>query len=174
MKSLLAAFCMGIGFAASAGAQEHPDYQTMPLEQIKAEAASLHPAALYVLASRLLAEGSEQEAANWMYAGQLRYRFMISALGEAVNDERVLFLALTEQVGRPVNENIARDVDGWIAAMEWALAWDAANDNAMTSKADHAALLQEVRQGLEGLIAQVNSSRDQIREQRSASGLENR
>lgn len=174
MKTLLAAFLISIGLVASASAQQPADYQTMPLEKIEAEAATLHPAALYVLASRLLVEGQGQEAANWMYAGQLRYRFMISALGEDAGNERVLFSALTEQVGRPVNEYIAGNVDEWIAAMEWALAWDEANGNAVTSKSDHAAVLQEVRQGLEDLIAQVDSSRDEIREQRTANGLENR
>jgi hypothetical protein len=109
-----------------------------------------------------------------MYAGQLRYRFMIAALGETAGNERVLFSALTEQVGRPVNEYIAGDPDEWIAAMQWALAWDAETENAVTSKSAHAAALQEVRQGLESLIAQVDSSRAEIREQRTANGLENR
>lgn len=174
MKKLLTALFAGMTMLASANAQDAPDFQTMPLAQIQAEAGSLHPAALYVMAGRLLAEGRYQEAANWMYAGQLRYRFMIAALGEAAGNDRVLFSALSEQVGRPVNEYIGGDPDEWIEAMEWALEWDDATENAVTSKTAHAAVLQEVRQGLERLIAQVDSSRDEIREQRTANGLENR
>lgn len=174
MKKLLTALVLGLATIAPAQAQEAPDFATMPMAAIEAEAASLHPAALYVLAGRLLVEGKGQEAANWMYAGQLRYRFMIAALGEAAGNERVLFSALTEQVGRPVNEYIAGDPDEWIAAMQWALDWDEKADNPTTSKANHADALQEVRQGLESLIAQVDTSRDEIREQRTANGLENR
>jgi hypothetical protein len=174
MKKLLTALFISLASLASAQAQQAPDFQTMPLAQIEAEAGSLHPAALYVMASRLFVAGEAQQAANWMYAGQLRYRFMIAALGETAGNERVLFSALTEQVGRPVNEYIAGDPDEWIAAMQWALAWDAETENAVTSKSAHAAALQEVRQGLESLIAQVDSSRAEIREQRTANGLENR
>jgi hypothetical protein len=167
MKKLLTALFISLASLASAQAQQAPDFQTMPLAQIEAEAGSLHPAALYVMASRLFVAGEAQQAANWMYAGQLRYRFMIAALGETAGNERVLFSALTEQVGRPVNEYIAGDPDEWIAAMQWALAWDAETENAVTSKSAHAA-------GLESLIAQVDSSRAEIREQRTANGLENR
>ena len=69
-----------------------------------------------------------------------------SGLGSTLSTHRVLrntyallsmtllFSALTEQVGRPVNEYIAGNVDEWLAAMQWALDWDAANDNGVTSK----------------------------------------
>ena len=178
MKTLLAAVLLGLALLAPAQAQDRDaselNFQTMPLAQIEAEAASLHPAALYVLASRLFSAGRPLEAANWMYAGQLRYRFMIATLGAAPNNERVLFSALSEQVGRPINEYIGGDPDEWIAAMRWALEWDAATDNAVTSKTAHEAALAEVRGGLERLIAQVESSRAEIRKQRSANGLENR
>ncbi len=174
MKKLLTALFLGLVTLNSAQAQQAPDFQNMPLAQIEAEAASLHPAALYVLASRLFAESKQQEAANWMYAGQLRYRFMIAAQGDAATDERVLFSALTEQVARPINEYIGGDPDEWIAAMQWALEWDAATENAVTSKTEHAATLAEIRQGLSKLITQVDTSREEIREQRTANGLENR
>mgnify|MGYP000869253708 FL=1 len=174
MKRLLVALLVATALPLPAQAQDPAAFETMSTAQIEAEAASLHPAALYVLASRLLAEGKGQQAANWMYAGQLRYRFMIAAKGEAARDDRILFSALTEQVGRPVNEYIAGDPDEWIAAMRWALEWDAATDNAVTSKTEFAVQLAEIRAGLADLIAKVDSSRDEIREQRAANGLENR
>lgn len=173
MRTLVAAIAASLAVLLPAQAQ-HADPGTMPTQQIMAEAASLHPSALYVLASRLLAEGEGQEAANWMYAGQLRYRFMLEALGDAAGNESVLFSALSEQVGRPVNEYIAGDPDEWIAAMRWALEWDARTPNALTSKTRHAAELASVRVGLERLIARVDSSRDQIRQERAANGLSNR
>ncbi len=161
-------------FAVPAHAQPQRDLNAMTAEEIIADAPSLHPAALYVLSARLLGEGKGQEAANWMYAGQLRYRFRIMALGEAGSDERTLFAALGEQVGRPVNEYIAGNADEWIAAMKWALAWDAANDNPTTSKTAFADALEEVRAGLGKLIEQVDSNREQIRRDRETNGLPNR
>ncbi|HLS18908.1 MAG TPA: hypothetical protein VK090_03785 [Paracoccaceae bacterium] len=173
MKTIIAALLLSWGLLSAGHAQEGSAIDTMPSAQIVEQAGSLHPSALYVLASRLLAEGKGQEAANWMYAGQLRYRFMLAVPDASAND-RILFSSLTEQVGRPVNEYIAGDPDEWIAAMRWALDWDAAIENQATSKTEHAAELAEVRSGLERLISTVDASRDEIRRERTANGLENR
>src|SRR5690606_41880204 len=110
MKRLLAALLLSSALLLPGHAHAAENVDTMSSAQIVAQAGSLHPSALYVLASRLLAEGRGQEAANWMYAGQLRYRFML-AVPDAQPDDRILFSALTEQVGRPVNEYIAGDPD---------------------------------------------------------------
>lgn len=179
MKMLLAALLMFCGLLISGmssvgQAQDGADIEAMTNEQLAAQADSLHPAALYVLAARLLAEGRGQEAANWMYAGQLRYRFMLATRGETGTDDHILFSALSEQVGRPVNEHNAGDPDEWIAAMTWALEWDEATENELTSKTAHAAELAEVRGGLAQLIEKVDTSRAEIRKQRSEAGLENR
>lgn len=174
MKRLLAVLLLSCGLLLPAHAQPSENLDSMTSAQIAQQAESLHPSALYVLAARLLAEGKEQDAANWMYAGQIRYRFLLATAGAAAANERVLFPALTEQVGRPVNEYIAGDPDDWIAAMEWALDWDETHENDVTSKAAHAAELAEVRQGLTDLIAKVDSSREEIRRHRTDNGLENR
>ncbi len=174
MKRLLLSLFMATAMASATPAQDVGGLEAMSNVEIEAKAAELHPAALYVLSSRLLSEGKGQEAANWMYAGQLRYRFMITAGGEAARNEGVLFSALSEQVGRPVNEYIAGDVDEWISAMNWALEWDAANDNGTTSKTEHEAALEEVRSGLKRLIADVEANRETIPQEREANGLENR
>ncbi|QQO46780.1 hypothetical protein [Paracoccus sp. MC1862] len=173
MRRLFAALLLVCSLLLPFHAQADETLDRMTSAQIVEQAGSLHPSALYVLAARLLAEGRGQEAANWMYAGQVRYRFLLGAPGAGAND-RTLFSALTEQVGRPVNEYIAGDPDDWIAAMEWALDWDAANANPVTSKEAHAAELAEVRAGLARLIDKVDSSRAEIRRHRRDNGLENR
>lgn len=73
-----------------------------------------------------------------------------------------------------MNEYIAGDPDEWIAAMQWALDWDAATDNPMVSKTEHTVTLEEIRAGLRELMIQVDDSREMIREQREANGLPNR
>lgn len=172
MKRLLMSILLAAAMLSPAQAQQ--DLAKLSNAQIEAKATEVHPAALYVLASRLLAEGKGQEAANWMYAGQLRYRFLIEAAGSAAGNENVLFSALTEQVGRPVNEYIAGNVDEWLAAMDWALEWDAANANGVTSKTEHADALAKVRDGLAQFRAEVEADRENIPRKREANGLVNR
>lgn len=174
MKRLLLSLLMATAMISVVPAQDVPSFDDLSNTEIVEQASDLHPAALYLLSSRLLAQGKGQEAANWMYAGQIRYRFLIAAAGEDAQDEGVLFSALSEQVGRPVNEYIAGDVDEWIAAMQWALEWDAASDNNITSKIEHAGTLSEVRAGLESLMADVEANREGIPREREANGLENR
>jgi hypothetical protein len=177
MKRLLAAILLAM---ASLGATlpalaQAGDLNDMSVDELIQSAPAQHPAALYVLAARLLRDGRGQEAANWMYAGQLRYRFLILASDAGPqSDERILFSALTEQVGRPVNEYIGGNVDEWIAAIDWALAWDAAHDNAVTSKADHADKLAELRAGLVEFRDSLDGQRVEIARQREQNGLPNR
>lgn len=174
MKRLLCAVMFVAALLTPAFGQDTGALEKMSVAELQEQAPDLHPAGLYVLASRLLAEGKGQEAANWMYAGQLRYRFLLEVEGVTGSNELVLFNALSEQVGRPVNEYIGGDVDEWLAAMDWALEWDAANDNGTTSKTEHAAALAKVRAGLESFRASVHERRKVIPKEREANGLDNR
>ncbi len=174
MRELILAAMLALG-AAAAQAQGTADLSRLDRissAEIIASAEEQHPAALYVLAGRLLAAGEGQEAAKWMYVAQLRYRILLAA--GAGHDARVLFSALHEQVGRPVNEHIGGNVDEWLAAIDAALDWDAAHENAVNPKATHAAVIEQERQGLAGLRAQVEENRDQIPRLREENGLENR
>eukprot|EP01113_Clastostelium_recurvatum_P043806 TRINITY_DN7305_c0_g2_i1.p1 TRINITY_DN7305_c0_g2~~TRINITY_DN7305_c0_g2_i1.p1 ORF type:complete len:143 (+),score=16.38 TRINITY_DN7305_c0_g2_i1:62-430(+) len=103
------------------------DYSTREVDRLIAEAEVLHPAALYTLAAKLLREGRPDEAVLWFYIGQIRYRFMlavenITARGGATegqprmmmgrpSDGAILFSALSESVGRPINEYAFGEVD---------------------------------------------------------------
>lgn len=174
----LIALLFALALATPLAAQ---DYATMSTAQLEAAAPRLHPAAIYHLAAKTLSEGKGEEAARWMYAGQLRYRFLLSARSpQAVkaikpgDDEAILFSALTEQVGRPINEYIGGNVDDWIAAINWALDWDARNANPITSKTQHAATLASIRKGLVDFRDSLDGRRDEIRAGRAKNGLPNR
>lgn len=176
MKRLMLALSVVISLCFSqSGVAQTSDLNKLSNQEIVARAPELHPAALYILASRLLAEGKGQEAANWMYAGQLRYRILITATKQnSGSSEMTLFNALSEQVGRPVNEYVAGDPDDWIAAIDWALDWDEKNPNALVDKRTDATTIKEVRSGLVKLRTKVDSSREQIVRERAKKGLENR
>lgn len=174
MKHLLYCLLFAVTLATSAHGQTKGPFDKMTIQELQDQAPDLHPAALYVLSARLLSRGEGQAAANWMYAGQLRYRFLLKVRGGDAGNDAVLFSALSKQVGRPVNEYIAGDVDEWLAAMDWALEWDAANRNGAMSKTEHAAALADVRAGLAKFRASVEERRDIIPKERLANGLTNR
>lgn len=174
MKRLLLSLAMATALVSAPLAVDTDGVGNLSNAEITQTAADLHPGALYILAGRLLEEGRGQEAANWMYAAQLRYRFLIEAGQDPMGQETLQFNALSEQIGRPVNEYIAGDVDEWLAAMDWALDWDATNDNGLTSKTAYAAELKRVRDGLEDLRAHVEANRETIPQERTANGLQNR
>ncbi|MGQ4274423.1 hypothetical protein [Terrihabitans sp. B22-R8] len=164
----------GLAFAQPVAAQER-DISKLSNQEIIASAPKLHPAALYVLAARLLAEGRGQEAANWMYAGQLRYRILIAVTKQNPDSSgRKLFDALTEQVGRPINEHIAGKPDEWIAAIDWALKWDAGNPDGLIDRTAYASTVKEVRAGLLTLRDNVDTRREEIARERMKNGLQNR
>lgn len=143
-------------------------------EQIMAGAQSVHPAALYVLASKLMHVGRHDEAVRWFYIGQLRYRFHLATDPPNAGDERILFSALSESVGRPVNEYAFGDVDAAAREIDAALAWDAAHANDFTSRSAFPQQFARTRDSLKGLRDDMVARRQKIEETRTRNGLPNR
>lgn len=151
------------------------NYVAMTSTQLKSNIASSHPSAYYILASKLFAAGERDEAVVWFYAGQLRYRFHLTAHpGLPADGDPALFASLSEVVGRPINEYAAGNVEGWSEAMQQALEWDEQQDNGFTSKSVYAAQWRQQRAGLIKLRNRVRDQADKIRDQRLKNGLENR
>src|SRR5262245_1763464 len=108
------AFLLGIANSFHLLAQTSPsakspsaqsDWSKMTPEALKVGIEQNHPAAYYILASKLFAEGKKEEAVFWFYAGQLRYRFYLKAMpGLDPSGDPALFASLSETVGRPLNE----------------------------------------------------------------------
>ena len=150
-------------------------YVTMTPAQLKSNIASNHPSAYYILASKLFAAGQRDEAVVWFYAGQLRYRFHLTAHpGLPADGDPALFASLSEMVGRPINEYAAGNVEGWSEAMQRALDWDERHENGFTSKSVYAQQWRQQRAGLIKLRNRVRGQADEIRNQRLKNGLKNR
>lgn len=165
----------GIAAAGMGGMAKAQDFEQMPIETLRAGVAEFHPLAAYILAARLLGADELDEAVFWFYAGQLRYRVLLSCEAAGAHpDEGVLFNAMSESVGRPINEYAFGDVD-WLAGMlDEVLAWDVENDSGHVSKTDCAGTFAEVRAGLASFRDEIVASADEIRWQRRQNGLENR
>ncbi|HLV06526.1 MAG TPA: hypothetical protein VKY80_02500 [Croceibacterium sp.] len=145
------------------------------LDDTIAKAETLHPAELYQLAAKLLqVEGREVEAVKWFYIGQLRYRFHLRATEPPPHsNERLLFAALSETVGQPVNRYAFGDVDELSRQMEAALKWDAAHDNRTTSKSRYPEALAAVRSEMDSFRREMLDRKAEIRRLREENGLSN-
>lgn len=145
------------------------------IDDMIAAAETLHPAEVYQLAAKLLqVEGREDEAVKWFYIGQLRYRFLLRAEQRPGSNEGVLFAALSESVGQPVNRYAFGDVDQLSRQMAAALEWDAAHDNRLTSKFRYSEALAAVRGEMENFRREMLDRKAEIRRLRLENGLSNR
>lgn len=170
----------GMG-AVVGGQRERPacdnsvDPQRIALDELIRIIPDQHPAFYYILASRLFEANRKDEAVDWFYAGQLRYRIRLACHPNLAPDiEPALFGSLQETVGRRINEHAGGDPRGWAATMERALAWDAATRNGFEPKAACRAQIAEQRRGMGELIAHVRTNEAQLRRERAANGLPNR
>jgi len=160
---------------AGADCDNSVDPQTVALDELIRIVPDQHPSFYYILAQRLFAAGRRDEAVFWFYAGQLRYRIRLACHPDLAPDtEPALFGALSETVGRPINEYAFGDPPALVATLERARAWDAETRNGFEPKAPCAGVAAQQREGMGQLIAHVRDNGDQIRRERAANGLPNR
>lgn len=150
------------------------DFNAMDVPALVAAASSIHPAGLYVLAGKLFAEGKKDEAVFWFYAGQLRYRVHLACHKDLdPSGDPALFGALSETVGRPLNEYGFGDVPALAETLDKVIAWDKSTPDGFTDR-KACPEADGVRDGLIGMRDQIIAQADDIRAQRKANGLENR
>lgn len=162
-------------FAIGAVGISTDDAARLPEAEVLPRLPASHPAALYTYAARLFRDGRRDEAVKWFYIGQLRLRFHLTANPTMpLSGERALMASLNQVVGQPINEWAGGSPRDWAAAIHQALAWDAENENATTSRTQHSAAWQATREGLEDLRRSILDREDEIRAGRRQRGLENR
>jgi hypothetical protein len=117
--------------------------------QIEQQLPDAHPINYYIYAEQLFRGGRKDQALQWFYAGQLRYRFLLKANpGSDRSGGTALFNSLLNEFGPPLNHYGASDPANWAKQIDAALEWDASNPNGYTSKTRYAQQLHEVRDGL--------------------------
>ena len=132
-----------------------------------------HPATYMILATKLFEAGRKDDAVFWLYAGQLRYRFLLAAHPEAdPSGDKALFASLHEVVGRPINEYAWGDLPALRATLNRVLDWDKAERNGFTSVTTYAQQWNTTRAGLQTLIAYTTDHAEEIRQQRKARARE--
>lgn len=147
--------------------------KTLPLAEIEPQLPRQHPSAYYMYASRLFSAGRKDDAVVWYYVGELRYRFMLEAApSRDPSGESAVFSSMHTMVGGMINKYAAGDLSRWVAQIDEALAWDAANLNAHTPKEKYPAAYRSVREGGEKLKAMIKADPEKIRTMRAENGLE--
>jgi hypothetical protein len=137
-KSRIGLCVLGLAWALSAGATS-----ACVLVGLKEEVSTL---GLADRASVCMAQGKPEDAGRMFYAYQARARALAlvdpSPSGWAHSAQSVQI-----QLGAPVNRWLGGDIEAWMSAIEWALAWDAAAPWEDGAKA--ASMLGASRQALE-------------------------
>lgn len=128
----------------------------------------------YQKANEEFAAGNRDEAVVLFYVGQLRGRIAVACKNLARDGEPALLASLNESLGRPINEYAGGFPAGWAAAIDRALAYDAANPDPNTPSTECRAERERQRAGLTELRDHILANVDEIREQRTANGLPNR
>jgi hypothetical protein len=135
-----------------------------------------HPLEDYSAAVARFNAGDQLTAGCLFYRGQYRYRVHLAARPDLPPDgDPALMGALNEQVGRPINEWLGGNKDDWLAAMDCAIGWAEANDDAMTPRAQFPQAHAEVLSGFVDFrdsVAAMDPA--ELRAQRDAAGLPNR
>jgi hypothetical protein len=122
---------------------------TLPEKQVEAQLPKSHPSAYYSYAMRLFQAGKKNEAVQWFYIGQLRYRYHLRANPNLPPDgDPAIMASLNATAGQTINEWAGGSPTEWAASIDRALQWDAAHENTFTPKPKFAQALQKTRLGL--------------------------
>jgi hypothetical protein len=172
MRATLIALLGFILLSGPAGAQVDNLEEQTPA-QLKQNIEKKHPAAYYLLATKLFQEAAtKREAVFWFYVGQLRYRYHLAANPDLPRDgDPALFASLSEVVGRPINEYAGGVPEIWIAEINRALDWDNRHENGFTPKSQSPDKYRQIRAGLVALRDQISAIKEKLPEIRRKNGL---
>ncbi len=139
------------------------------------ELAGEHPAEYYKRASELFKEGKKEDAVFIFYLGQLRFRtHLLAKPGGDPSGDPAIFTALSEVVGKPINQYAFGDLPNLAQTVDAVLAYDTANPDTFTSPTEFAKIHTDVRDGLIAMKTKMLAEADRIKASRTKNGLENR
>lgn len=146
-----------------------------PREAVAAGLNGQHPAAYYTLALKLFQSGQREDAAYIFYLGQLRFRTHLAARPHLKPDaDPAVFGALSETVGRPINEWAFGDMPALLRLLDAVFAYDQRTPDRFTAPAEFPDAHRRIREGMQSFRRQLEAQAQDIKRQRAANGLENR
>jgi hypothetical protein len=174
MKVMLRAAHALVLCAALACAHQPPPAPVVAPEEI-AELQGSHPAYYYQLAAELFKAGRKDDALFAFYLGQMRYRTLLLAHPDAPKDgDPAVFAALSDKVGRPLNEFASGDVEAWARIIDGVLAYDHDHPDKFVSPVEYPEQTEEVRKGLAAFRDKLLEDPKRVQQIRRANGLDGR
>jgi hypothetical protein len=143
------------------------DYGNYSVKQLKQQAATIHPAGLYILASKLFKENKKDDAVFWLTVGHLRFRFhLITKAESTAPDGSSLFSTLQNFIGTPIYDYAGINPETWITTAQKAKQWDLNNRNSFTPKEKYKKEYAAIHDEIDGMIKYITNNKDKIKNDR--------
>ncbi len=160
-------FTVFLLFAAFTSHANPIDYGKLSIEQLKEQAATIHPAGLYILAKKLFKNNKKDDAVFWLTVGHLRFKFHLATKPNTKSlDGPSLFSTLQNFIGVPINEYAGFRPEQWAQAAKKAKQWDLDNNNSFTSKKKYQKEYAATHVEMDNMINYIIDNKEKIRQDR--------
>lgn len=133
-----------------------------------------HPVTYFLLAGNVFNEGDKDQAVEWYYIGQMRFRAYLMANPDLdPSADGALYASLKSVLGPQINEYAGADPERWVTLIDNAINWHQSHPNRHTPKSQYPEIYAEVEAGFKSFKEQVAQNKDEIRQQREQNGLPN-
>ncbi|VAX01137.1 hypothetical protein MNBD_GAMMA22-2559 [hydrothermal vent metagenome] len=140
------------------------DYGKLSIEQLKEQAATIHPAGLYILAKKLYKNNNKDDAVFWLTVGHLRFKFHLATEPNSKSlDGPSLFSTLQNFIGGPINDYAGINPSQWAKTAKKAKQWDLDNKNTFTSKKNHQKEYAATHVEMDKMISYIIDNKEKIR-----------
>jgi len=168
-KFLIALMLLLSSFALQA---ERIDYGEFTIAQLKEQAATIHPAGLYILASKLYKTNKKDEAVFWVAVGHLRFKFHLATKPSSQSlHGPSLFSTLQNFIASPINDYAGINPTRWVTITKDAKQWDLDNKNRFTSKSKYKLEYAASHVEMDDMIQFIKNNKDKIRKNREETAL---
>ena len=161
--------------SSSSSSSNEPIAVGQSVDELIADIENKHPISYLLLAANLFNTGDKDQAVQWYYIGQMRFRAYLMANPDLdPSADGALYTSFQSVLGAPINEYAGADPDAWVTLIDNAITWHKHHPNGFTPKEQYPDIYAEIEAGFISFKEQVASSKEAIRKQRALNGLPNR
>ena len=162
------------GCSATPPSSHEPVVTEQNLDELITDIENKHPVTYFLLAANLFKADDKDQAVEWYYIGQMRFRAYLMANPDLdPSADGALYASLKSVLGPQINEHAGADPDKWVTLINNAINWHQSHPNGHTPKNKYPDIYAEVEAGFMSFKEQVAKNKDEIRKQREQNGLPN-
>jgi hypothetical protein len=180
LRSILAVALLVAAVATSAAPLTKQDLDSfpdkkLPSKELEANLPDSHPMAYFFYAAKLYRAGKQDQATKWYYVGLIRFRQHLLAHPDLPADgDAAQFENAKKAFGPAITDWAGGNIRIWLQTINDALAWDANNPNAFTSKETYAQQLALAREEVSQAHDKIKTTQNEIKADRASRGLTDR